>query len=96
MVHKTKIQQQVQIFESIKILTPMVIGFIKPIVLLPVGLAAGLTTKQLEAILAHELAHIKRYDFVINIFQTMTEALYFFHPALWWLSSRIRIERKLL
>ena len=69
-------------------------GFLKPIILLPVGLASGLSTKQLEAILAHELAHIKRYDYAINILQSVVEALYFFHPALWWLSSKVRIERE--
>ena len=94
LLQRVNISQKVSIYESVKIFTPMVMGFLKPIILLPVGLASGLSTKQLEAILAHELAHIKRYDYVINIFQSIVEALYFFHPALLWLSSRIRIERE--
>lgn len=88
------IRQTVHLFESIKVNTPMVVGFIKPVVLLPVGLATGLTTKQIEAILAHELAHVKRYDYLVNLLQSLVEVVYFFHPALWWLSERVRTERE--
>jgi bla regulator protein BlaR1 len=88
------VRSTVHLFESVRVSTPIVIGFIKPVVLLPAGLATGLTTKQIEAILAHELAHIKRYDYLINLLQSLVEIVYFFHPALWWVSSKVRTERE--
>jgi bla regulator protein BlaR1 len=91
---KLNIRSTVHLFESVRVSTPVVIGFIKPVVLLPVGLATGLTTKQIEAILAHELAHVKRFDYLVNLIQSLVEVVYFFHPALWWLSSRVRAERE--
>src|SRR5207237_5100112 len=63
-------------------------------VLLPVSLVTGIPVSHLEAILAHELAHIRRHDFIINLLQTLIETLFFYHPAIWWLSHRIRIERE--
>ncbi|WP_177225826.1 M56 family metallopeptidase [Arsenicibacter rosenii] len=85
----------IHIAESAAIRVPMVIGMIKPVVLLPVGLVNGLSLRQVEAVLAHEFAHIKRADFAINILQSVIEVLFFFHPALWWLSARVREEREL-
>jgi predicted nucleic acid-binding Zn-ribbon protein len=82
------------LYESSKISLPLVIGFLKPVVLLPVGLVTNLSQKQIEAILAHELAHIKRNDFIINVLQNIVEIIFFFHPALWWLSNKIREERE--
>jgi beta-lactamase regulating signal transducer with metallopeptidase domain len=72
---------------------PMVIGIIKPVVLLPAALVANLPPEQLEAILAHELAHIRRADNLVNLFQVLMEILFFYHPLLWWISS-VRIERE--
>ncbi|AEI47348.1 M56 family metallopeptidase [Runella slithyformis] len=88
------IRATVHLFESVRVSTPVVIGFIRPVVLLPVGLATGLTAKQIEAILAHELAHVKRFDYLVNLLQSLVEVVYFFHPALWWVSSRVRMERE--
>ena len=62
--------------------------------LLPASALAGLSPQQLEAILAHELAHIRRHDYLVNLLQTLVETLLFYHPAVWWLSRRIRIERE--
>ena len=73
---------------------PTVIGWLKPVVLLPASALAALTPQQLEAILAHELAHIRRHDYLVNLLQTLVETLLFYHPAVWWLSRRIRIERE--
>ncbi len=73
---------------------PLVVGILKPVVLWPVGLLAGLSAGDVDAILAHELAHIQRHDYLFNVLQSTVEALYFFHPALWWLSARIREERE--
>ena len=74
--------------------TPMVIGYVRPIVLLPVAALAQLTPAQVEMILAHELAHVRRHDFLVNLLQATAETLLFYHPAVWWISRRIRIERE--
>ena len=73
---------------------PVVFGWIRPVVLLPVSAATGLTEEQLLAVLAHELAHIRRYDFLVNTLQRGVESVLFYHPGVWWLSSRIRRERE--
>jgi beta-lactamase regulating signal transducer with metallopeptidase domain len=85
---------EVQLRESRRIHSPMVIGFIKPIVLVPVGLLANLPPGQVESALAHELAHIRRHDYLVNLLQSMTETLFFFNPAVWWISSLVRTERE--
>ncbi len=74
--------------------SPLTIGFIRPVVLVPVSLLTGMAPAQLEALLAHELAHIRRYDFLINLVQNLIEMFLFFHPAVWWISKNIRIERE--
>ncbi|MCX6213658.1 M56 family metallopeptidase [Spirosoma sp.] len=84
----------VQVRESARIGVPMVVGVLKPVLLLPVSMVTNLTTREIEAILAHELAHIKRHDYAVNLLQSVVEVLYFFHPALWWLSARVREERE--
>ena len=84
----------VHVMQSTLIKVPIVAGYLSPVILLPVSLLTSMPPAQLEAILAHELAHIRRHDFVINLFQTMIETLFFYHPAVWWLSNRIRVERE--
>ena len=74
---------------------PSVIGWIRPVVLLPSATLLGLTPEQLEAVLAHELAHIRRHDYLVNVLQILVETLLFYHPAVWWMSARIRQEREL-
>ena len=76
------------------IAVPTVVGILRPTILLPMSLMAGLSPDQLEAILTHELAHIRRYDHLVNILQRIVEATLFFHPAIWWVSRRIRVERE--
>jgi len=73
---------------------PAVIGWFRPVVLLPVRALTGLTEDQIEAVIAHELAHIRRFDAFANLFQVVVESLLFFHPAVWWLNKRVRIERE--
>jgi len=80
--------------ESALVNTPLVIGFFKPLILLPLGTLNNLPLNQVEAILAHELAHIRRHDYLINLLQTLTEALFFYHPAIWWVSDFVRVERE--
>ncbi|HEY1270398.1 MAG TPA: M56 family metallopeptidase [Terriglobales bacterium] len=73
---------------------PAVIGWIRPIVFLPLTALTGLSQEQLRAVIAHELAHVKRFDSFVNLFQVATETLLFYHPAVWWLGRRIRQERE--
>ncbi|WP_421797131.1 M56 family metallopeptidase [Haliscomenobacter sp.] len=94
LAQKLKIQRPVAILESLRIQSPVVIGHFKPLVLVPVGLLAGLSIDQVEAILAHELAHVYRRDYLLNLLQTLIEALFYFNPGVWWISSCIRIERE--
>ena len=91
---KLNISQSVEFRETAKILTPMVIGTLRPVVLIPLGFLTGFSTSQIEAILAHELAHIRRNDYLVNMLQSLVEVVFFFHPALWWLSEKIRTERE--
>jgi HEAT repeat protein len=84
----------VLLLESALVRVPTVIGWLRPFILLPVGALTGLTTRQLEAIIAHELAHIRRHDYLINLLQAVVETLLFYHPAVWWVSRRIRQERE--
>src|SRR5439155_21398489 len=74
---------------------PTVVGWIRPVVLMPIGALTGLPSEQVEALLLHELTHIRRHDYLVNILQGFAEALLFYHPAVWWVSSQIRIEREL-
>lgn len=79
---------------STKVAVPTVIGAFRGIVLLPASVATGMSTRMLETILAHELAHVARYDFLINALQSVIEVVLFYHPAVWWVSQRIREERE--
>jgi uncharacterized protein (TIGR03435 family) len=74
---------------------PTVVGWLRPVVLVPVGALGGLPAAHLEALLLHELAHIRRHDYLINILQSVAESLLFYHPAVWWVSGHIRAEREL-
>jgi len=77
-----------------RVAVPTVVGVIRPMILLPASLATGMPPQQVELLLLHELAHIRRYDHLINIAQRLIEAALFFHPALWYVSHRIRVERE--
>jgi beta-lactamase regulating signal transducer with metallopeptidase domain len=73
---------------------PTVIGWFRPVILMPLSAVSGLTPEQIESVIAHELAHIRRHDFLVNMVQTAVETLLFYHPATWWISKQIRIERE--
>ena len=94
LLKKAQISQHVYLFESALAKTPMTIGYFEIVILLPMGLTTGLTVKELEAVLAHELAHIRRADYLVNILQTLVEIVFFFHPAIWYISAKIREERE--
>ena len=88
------VRQVVDIAQSTLVQVPTVVGWLQPIVLLPVSAISGLDQSQLRALLAHELAHVRRADFAVNLLQTVVETLLFYHPVVWWLSARIRQERE--
>ena len=84
----------VGLFESRLVSVPTLVGWLRPVILLPTSALCGLTSRQLEAVLLHELAHIKRCDPFFNLLQTLCETLLFYHPAAWWLSRQARLERE--
>lgn len=88
------IARTIHVVDSDTVETPLVIGWLTPVIVLPAAALCGLAPTQIEAILAHELAHIRRHDFVVNVLQTIAETLFFYHPAVWWVSARVRIERE--
>jgi beta-lactamase regulating signal transducer with metallopeptidase domain len=94
LAHALKLRRAVQLLESAAVEVPTVIGWLRPVVLLPATSLTGLSTEQMEMILAHELAHIRRNDFFVNLMQAVVETLLFYHPAVWWISNRIRVERE--
>ncbi len=89
------IRRLVDLRLSEKIASPFTAGVLRPWILLPVMALTGLSAEQLEVVLYHELAHIRRADYLWNLLQTMVETLFFFHPAVWWISRRVREEREL-
>jgi len=91
---RLRLRRAVAIVQSAMVRAPVVVGWLRPLILLPVGIVCELPAAQLDAILAHELAHIRRHDFLINMLQTLVETLCFYHPAVWFLSQRIRLERE--
>lgn len=95
LIQKLRLTRAVRIAESALVKVPLVVGYVHPMILLPASVITGLTSSQLEAVLAHELAHVRRHDWLINTLQVIAETLLFYHPAVWWLSSRIREEREL-
>ena len=86
--------KQISLSESGLVRSPIVVGFLKPVILFPTGLLNSLSPEEAEAILAHELAHILRNDYFYNILQSVIESFFYYHPAVWWISSVIRDERE--
>ncbi|HAF30399.1 MAG TPA: hypothetical protein DCG75_15260 [Bacteroidales bacterium] len=89
-----KIKRAVNYLESKLVKVPIVLGHLKPVIVIPVEMITGIPTNQIEAIIAHELAHIRRNDYIFNVLQTIIETMFFFHPAVWYISSQIRKERE--
>ena len=88
------VSRTVQLLESCFVDAPIVMGHLRPVILMPIGLLASLPASQVEAILLHELAHVRRHDYLVNLVQRFVEGLFFYHPAVWWISSVIRAERE--
>ncbi len=91
---RVRLARPVTLLESCVAEVPVVIGYLRPVILMPVGLLTGLPAGQVEAILLHELAHIRRHDYLVNLMQIVVEGLVFYHPAVWWISGVIRAERE--
>ncbi len=88
------LSRPILLLESCLAEAPMLLGHLRPVILVPVGLLAGLPAGQVEAILLHELAHVRRCDYLVNALQRLVEGLFFYHPAVWWISRVIRAERE--
>ncbi|WP_444998457.1 M56 family metallopeptidase [Aliikangiella sp. IMCC44359] len=88
------IKREVHIFKSTLVNVPVVIGWLKPTVLLPIAITVGLDKRQLELIIAHELAHVRRLDFLVNLIQGLLQAFFFFHPCVYWINKVVREERE--
>lgn len=94
LARRLRVSRPVRLLESTLAEVPLAMGWLRPVILLPTSALTGLTPAQIEAILAHELAHIRRCDYLVNLLQSVVETLLFYHPAIWWVSHRMRVERE--
>lgn len=88
------LKREIQLIESSHLLSPLTFGHFKPFVVLPVGMTAQLSIAEIKAIIAHELSHVYRSDFLVNIIQSISEILFYFHPGIWYINDVIRTERE--
>ena len=94
LLRRFAIRRPVRLLVSARVAVPALIGWLRPVILLPASVLAELPLQHLELILAHELAHLRRCDYLLNLLQTAIETLLFYHPAVWWVSRQIRVERE--
>ncbi|WP_223643341.1 M56 family metallopeptidase [Corallococcus sp. EGB] len=94
LARRLNLSRPVRLLVSPKLDVPSTLGWLRPVVLVPAATLTGLSVRELELVLAHELAHIRRHDFAVNMVQTLVETLLFYHPAVWWMSQVIRVERE--
>ena len=94
LIHRMQVSRRVRLVPTDRVDVPSVIGWLHPVILAPIGVLSGLAPQQVEALLAHELAHVRRHDYLVNVLQGIAESLLFYHPAVWWISSQIRAERE--
>jgi bla regulator protein blaR1 len=92
---RMRVSRPVLLLESALVEVPAVVGWLRPAILVPAATLAGLSPEQLEAVLAHELAHVRRLDYLAGLLQGAVETLLFYHPAVWWVSHRMRVEREM-
>jgi TonB family protein len=88
------VERAVALLHSAQVQVPTVIGWLRPVVLLPVSCLTGLSADQIEAVLCHELAHVRRHDYLVSVIQSVIETILFYHPAVWWVSRQVRRERE--
>lgn len=91
---KLRIAQPVRLLRSKLVETPIAVGWLKPVILIPASVFLRIDAGELETIIAHELIHIRRRDYLVNFAQSMVEILFFYHPCVWWISAQIRRERE--
>jgi TonB-dependent SusC/RagA subfamily outer membrane receptor len=91
---KMGIRRKVRLYLSERVKSPITFQVFRPVILLPVSVFSGLSPAQIEVLLLHELAHIRRYDFAVNLLQSIIEIIFFYHPAVWWICGKIRDERE--
>jgi TonB family protein len=94
LARRIEVTRPIRLLQSALVQVPTVIGWLRPVVLIPLGCLSGLSPTQVEAILVHELSHIRRHDYLVSVLQSIVEALLFYHPAVWWVSRHIRRERE--
>jgi hypothetical protein len=92
LIERMHVSRSVRLLATDRVDSPSVIGWLRPVILAPVGVLCGLAPEQVEALLAHELAHVRRHDYLVNVLQGIAESLLFYHPAVWWISNQIRVE----
>ncbi len=95
LLEKAGLHKAVALVESAMVRTPILVGHLKPYIMFPIGLINRLDPSEAEAIIAHEIAHIIRRDYLFNILQSLVETIFYYHPAVWWLSSTMRREREI-
>jgi beta-lactamase regulating signal transducer with metallopeptidase domain len=95
LVQLSGVDRIIRLGETAAVSVPIVAGWLKPVILLPLGVLTSLPAEQIETILLHELAHVSRHDYLINLLQNIVETVFFYHPAVWSVSRRIRLEREL-
>ncbi|MEZ4699843.1 MAG: M56 family metallopeptidase [Rhodothermales bacterium] len=91
---KMGISRPLRLVTSESVAQPALLGWLRPMIVVPAGLFAGIPAAHVEALLVHELAHIRRHDYLVVYLQAVLETLFFYHPAVWWVSRRLRIERE--
>ena len=95
LLKRMRVSRGVQLLTSDNISAPLAMGLFRPLILFPVQLLTNLSANQIEALLAHELAHLRRQNYLVNLMQTVVETLLFYHPVIWWVNRVIRQEREL-
>jgi beta-lactamase regulating signal transducer with metallopeptidase domain len=94
LIERMQVSRRVRLLPTDRVDSPLVIGWLRPVILAPASVLSGLAPQQVEALLAHELAHVRRHDYLVNVLQGIAESLLFYHPAVWWISNQIRTERE--
>jgi hypothetical protein len=94
LVRRLRVSQPVAFVVSTLVEVPTVVGWLRPVVLMPIAMA-GLPPQYIKTLLAHELAHVRRHDYIVNMLQRVGETVLFYHPAVWWISEQIRVEREM-
>ena len=91
---RLRVTRPLRVLESALVQVPAVVGWLRPVILVPASALTGLTPLQLDALLAHEIAHVRRHDYIVRVLQSVIETLLFYHPAVWWVSRRVGEERE--